>query len=404
MRLVAAHALFTLSSLLVLLGLPGLYGAASVRMGRLGLVGFLAAFTGTMLIAVSGNFGFLAPVLASQSPHTIDAINRYLPEVALNGVAFGGFVVGFVVFGLAMAKTASFPAPRVCSSPLVPRSSWLDSLWPSSPHRRCGPLPSLGAWPLAPAWPGLATACGSVRCPNRDHRRRRSRSPSRNHAPARDEPINLSAFTSKPNTWLDQSDPVLAVSTEFSRVLESVIRGDERDGRASPTRHQPSVPDPPGRPGPVVVGASGGHLLLPAQEVRPSPGVGGDHRHDRAGAEHPGPAGRLEPVHLRVRVDDGDPGAGVPAGHGHDPGNDRGGQHRARRVGHRHRHDLFDAGVLGVLAVPVDHRGAGLGGVEQLHQLGMPVLALALVALQGGRTGGGSWPPCWASPGWSPPS
>lgn len=108
-RLVTAHALFTLSYLLVLLGLPGLYGAASVRMGRLGLVGFLAAFTGTMLIAVSGSFGFLAPVLATQSPPTIDAINRYLPEVTLNGVAFGGFVVGFVVFGMAMAKTATFP-------------------------------------------------------------------------------------------------------------------------------------------------------------------------------------------------------------------------------------------------------------------------------------------------------
>jgi hypothetical protein len=111
LRLVAAHALFTLSSLLVLLGLPGLYGAAWVRMGRLGLVGFLAAFTGTMLIAVSGNFGFLAPVLATQSPQSIDAINRYLPEIALNGVAFGGFVVGFVLFGMAMAKTASFPRP-----------------------------------------------------------------------------------------------------------------------------------------------------------------------------------------------------------------------------------------------------------------------------------------------------
>jgi hypothetical protein len=110
-RLVAAHTLFTLSSLLVLLGLPCLYGAASVRMGRLGLVGFLAAFTGTMLIAVSGNFGFLAPVLAAESPQTIDAINRYLPEVVLNGVAFGGFVVGFVMLGLAMAKTASFPRP-----------------------------------------------------------------------------------------------------------------------------------------------------------------------------------------------------------------------------------------------------------------------------------------------------
>jgi hypothetical protein len=110
-RLVAAHVLFTLSYLLVLLGLPGLYGAASVRMGRLGLVGFLAAFTGTMLIAVSGNFGFLAPVLATQSPATIDAINRYPPEVALNVVAFGGFVVGFLLFGVAMAKTASLPRP-----------------------------------------------------------------------------------------------------------------------------------------------------------------------------------------------------------------------------------------------------------------------------------------------------
>jgi hypothetical protein len=108
-RLVAAHVLFTLSSLLVLLGLPGLYGAESVRMGRLGLAGFLLAFMGTTLIAVSGNFGFIAPVLAAESPATIDAINVYLPVVALNGVAFGGFVVGFVMFGMAMAKAATFP-------------------------------------------------------------------------------------------------------------------------------------------------------------------------------------------------------------------------------------------------------------------------------------------------------
>lgn len=108
-RLVAAHVLFTLSSLLVLLGLPGLYGAKSVRMGRLGLAGFLLAFTGTTLIAVSGNFGFIAPVLAAESPETIDAINVYLPVVALNGAAFGGFVVGFVLFGMAMAKSATLP-------------------------------------------------------------------------------------------------------------------------------------------------------------------------------------------------------------------------------------------------------------------------------------------------------
>jgi hypothetical protein len=108
-RLVAAHVLFTLSSLLVLLGLPGLYGAESVRMGRLGLTGFLLAFTGTTLIAVSGNFGFIAPVLAAESPATINAINLYLPVVALNGVAFAGFVVGFVLFGMAMTKTATLP-------------------------------------------------------------------------------------------------------------------------------------------------------------------------------------------------------------------------------------------------------------------------------------------------------
>jgi hypothetical protein len=108
-RLVAAHVLFTLSYLLILFGLPGLYGTHSVRMGRLGLVGFLAAFAGTMLVAVSGNFGFIAPVLAAESPATIDAINAYLPEVALNTMAFLGFVVGFVVFGVAMAKTATLP-------------------------------------------------------------------------------------------------------------------------------------------------------------------------------------------------------------------------------------------------------------------------------------------------------
>ena len=108
-RLVAAHVLFTLSSLLVLLGLPGLYGTESARMGRLGLVGFLLAFMGTTLVAVSGNFGFLAPVLAADSPATIDAINRYPPEVALDAVAFSGFVVGFVLFGIAMIKTATLP-------------------------------------------------------------------------------------------------------------------------------------------------------------------------------------------------------------------------------------------------------------------------------------------------------
>src|SRR5215210_3075090 len=71
-RLVAAHVAYTLAWLLVLLGLPGLYAAQRGGMGRLGLAGFLTAFSGTYLIAVTENFGFLAPVLAKQSPAVLN--------------------------------------------------------------------------------------------------------------------------------------------------------------------------------------------------------------------------------------------------------------------------------------------------------------------------------------------
>jgi hypothetical protein len=107
--LVAAHVLYTLSWLLVLLGLPGLYLAQRWGMGRLGLVGFLTAFFGTYLIAVTGNFGFLAPVLAKQSPTVLDSINQYAPVVGVNGLAAITFMVGFALFGIAMIRTASLP-------------------------------------------------------------------------------------------------------------------------------------------------------------------------------------------------------------------------------------------------------------------------------------------------------
>jgi hypothetical protein len=108
-RLVAAHAVYTLSWLLVLLGLPGLFVAQRGGMGRLGFVGFLIAFLGTYLIAVSGNFGFLAPVLAKDAPAVIDAISQYPPVVGLNALAAIGFVVGYVLFGIAMMRTAGLP-------------------------------------------------------------------------------------------------------------------------------------------------------------------------------------------------------------------------------------------------------------------------------------------------------
>ena len=106
-RLVSAHVVYTLAWLLVLLGLPGLYAAQRGGMGRLGLVGFVTAFTGTYLIAVTGNFGFLAPVLAQQAPTVLDSLGQYLPVVIINGLAAILFMIGYVLFGIAMIRTAA---------------------------------------------------------------------------------------------------------------------------------------------------------------------------------------------------------------------------------------------------------------------------------------------------------
>jgi hypothetical protein len=107
--LVAAHALYTLAWLLVLLGLPGLYLSQRRQLRRLGLVGFLVAFSGTYLIAVSGNFGFLAPVLAKDFPAAIDATIKYRPVAILNGLAVPAFIIGYVIFGIAMTRTSTMP-------------------------------------------------------------------------------------------------------------------------------------------------------------------------------------------------------------------------------------------------------------------------------------------------------
>jgi hypothetical protein len=109
LRLVAAHTVYTVAWLLVLLGLPGLYAAERGGMARLGLVGFLTAFIGTYLIAVTGNFGFLAPVLARHSPAVLDSISQHSPVVIINGLAAVLFMIGYVLLGVAMIRTVALP-------------------------------------------------------------------------------------------------------------------------------------------------------------------------------------------------------------------------------------------------------------------------------------------------------
>ena len=69
----------------------------------------MTAFSGTYLIAVTGNFGFLAPVLAKQSPAVLDGLSQSLPVVIINGLAAILFMVGYILFGIAMIRTATLP-------------------------------------------------------------------------------------------------------------------------------------------------------------------------------------------------------------------------------------------------------------------------------------------------------
>jgi hypothetical protein len=108
-RLVAAHVLYTAAWFLIMLGLPGLYAAQRGGMGKLGLAGFLTSMLGTYLIAVTGYFGFLAPVLARESPAALDGINRYSPVVISNGLAAIAFMVGYALLGIAMIRTPTLP-------------------------------------------------------------------------------------------------------------------------------------------------------------------------------------------------------------------------------------------------------------------------------------------------------
>jgi hypothetical protein len=109
LRLVAAHWFGTFFCGFLLLGLPGLYAAQSERAGRLGLVSFLMLFFGTLFLAVSNNYGFIAPVLAAQAPAMLDAINAYLPVAALNGLWIVGFFLGFIFFGIATLRARVLP-------------------------------------------------------------------------------------------------------------------------------------------------------------------------------------------------------------------------------------------------------------------------------------------------------
>ena len=108
-RLVGSHAVYIVAYLLILLGLPVLWLDGLRRLGRLGSIGFLSAWLGTALLAISSQFGFIAPSLAATAPATLDQVGMYPPVSVFNGFAGIAYMAGYVVLGVALAKSNATP-------------------------------------------------------------------------------------------------------------------------------------------------------------------------------------------------------------------------------------------------------------------------------------------------------
>ena len=93
----------------LLLALTGLYATQVPEAARLGLVGYLAAFFGTLLVA--GNWwyeAFIGPVLRDQAPELLATApsGSILIGAVLTGVTFAA---GWVTFGIASLRAGVFP-------------------------------------------------------------------------------------------------------------------------------------------------------------------------------------------------------------------------------------------------------------------------------------------------------
>ncbi len=108
-RLVVAHFISTAGLIALLLGLVGAYACQADCVGRAGMAGFLLAFAGSVLLAVSNDYGFMAPVLAARDPALLSAVNAYGPEMALNGLMVLGYMLGFMLFGVIVARASVLP-------------------------------------------------------------------------------------------------------------------------------------------------------------------------------------------------------------------------------------------------------------------------------------------------------
>jgi hypothetical protein len=98
-----------IAGLLLPLGLVGLYARQLEAAGPLGLVGFVVAFIGTVLVA--GFFwtsAFVAPILALEAPELLAV--RSLPGFFRSFIVFA---LGWLLFGVATLRARVYPQAAV---------------------------------------------------------------------------------------------------------------------------------------------------------------------------------------------------------------------------------------------------------------------------------------------------
>jgi hypothetical protein len=104
-----AYTIALLGMAALLLALTAIYTRKSAALDRLGLIGYLTAFLGTVMIAGDWWFeAFAIPMIAAEAPEFLD-----LPPsgLALAGVitTVGLYTVGWTLFGLAALRARAFP-------------------------------------------------------------------------------------------------------------------------------------------------------------------------------------------------------------------------------------------------------------------------------------------------------
>jgi hypothetical protein len=93
----------------LLMALSGLYARQATESGKLGLIGYLIAALGTLLVAGDWWYeSFVAPVIAAQAPELLRAApsGTILIGAALT---FGSFALGWIIFGVASLRGRVFP-------------------------------------------------------------------------------------------------------------------------------------------------------------------------------------------------------------------------------------------------------------------------------------------------------